>query len=225
MLSEDLLGRLADASEFLGAFFLLDPLSDTARAHPYYAALCSADPHEIVAAWFSDSGSAGDDKTAPPTDMTASLAEMISCAAEGLDPQSALSQEYQRLFVGPYPSPAPPYGSVYTDHDMVLFGHSTSELKAWMRQEGISWEEKEGLPPDHIGTLLTLVAWCCDHKPECVCDLLSRHVLSWAFHYFELLESAANHPFFIALARLSHMVYTQYEELLALDVERPYFYR
>lgn len=224
MIHEDLLGSLADASEFLGAFFLLDPLSNQALAHPYYAALSSADPDEMVAAWFPASA-AGDDKTAPPPDLVVSLAEMIAHAPEGLDPQSTLVEEYQRLFVGPYPSPAPPYGSVYTDHDMVIFGHSTLALKEWMGQEGIYWEQKEGLPPDHIGTLLTLVAWCCDHRPECVCDLLNRHVLSWAFHYFELLESAAVHPFFASLAHLAHAVYAQYEKLFELSVERPYFYR
>ena len=41
--------------------------------------------------------------------------------------------EYRRLFVGPGHLPAPPWGSVYTDHECVIFGEATLALRAWMR--------------------------------------------------------------------------------------------
>lgn len=51
--------------------------------------------------------------------------------------EETLAQAYQRLFVGPYALPAPPWGSVYLDHENVLFGNSTLDLREWMLENGI----------------------------------------------------------------------------------------
>ena len=68
-------------------------------------------------------------------------------------------QEYRRLFVGPAPKPAPPWGSVYTDRECVVFGESTLALRAWMRAQGIARLVDDKTPEDHIGLMLVLMAW------------------------------------------------------------------
>ena len=44
-----------------------------------------------------------------------------------------LAEAWQRLFIGPWALPAPPWGSVWLDKENVLFGDSTLELREWMR--------------------------------------------------------------------------------------------
>ena len=43
--------------------------------------------------------------------------------------------EYRRLFVGPGHLPAPPWGSVYTDRECVIFGEAT--LIGIQRERGL----------------------------------------------------------------------------------------
>lgn len=50
-----------------------------------------------------------------------------------------LPQAWQRLFVGPYALPSPPWGSVWLDRENVLFGDSTLALRQWMRNNGIQF--------------------------------------------------------------------------------------
>lgn len=50
---------------------------------------------------------------------------IASLLAQTTYQDETLAQAYQRLFIGPYALPAPPWGSVYLDHENVLFGDST----------------------------------------------------------------------------------------------------
>ncbi|MDU4228810.1 MAG: molecular chaperone TorD family protein, partial [Klebsiella grimontii] len=57
--------------------------------------------------------------------------------ADGLAAQFAiasdepLAEAWQRLFIGPWALPAPPWGSVWLDKESVLFGDSTLALREW----------------------------------------------------------------------------------------------
>lgn len=64
----------------------------------------------------------------------------------------------QRLFVGPWALPSPPWGSVWLDRESVLFGDSTLALRQWMREKGIQFEMQQNEPEDHFG--LTAVDGC-----------------------------------------------------------------
>ena len=70
------------------------------------------------------------------------------------DGGEALKWEYRRLFVGPQSLPVPPWGSVYTDRDCVVFGESTVALRAWMRSHGIERLNDERDPEGRISV------WC-----------------------------------------------------------------
>lgn len=81
----------------------------------------------------------------------------------------------QRLFIGPWALPAPPWGSVWLDKESVLFGDSTLALREWMRASGIALALERNEPEDHFGTLLLLAAWLCEtNQDELFAQLLAR---------------------------------------------------
>ena len=133
--------------------------------------------------------------------------------------------EYRRLFVGPAPKPAPPWGSVYTDRECVVFGGACLELRQWMREVGIERLGDEKDPEDHIGLMLLLVAWIAEHRPEVLEDCLRLHVLPWSSHLLEELEDAAEQPLYKGLARLARMSLEGMQEAFGIEVAYPRFYR
>src|SRR5471030_2179530 len=60
------------------------------------------------------------------------IAELLATGRDN-NADETPDEAYQRLFIGPYALPAPPWGSVYLDKDNVLFGTSTLALRRWMR--------------------------------------------------------------------------------------------
>jgi TorA maturation chaperone TorD len=133
--------------------------------------------------------------------------------------------EYRRLFVGPNPMPVPPWGSVYTDREQVIFGVSTIELHRWMGEQGIDRQDDEKTPEDHIGFMLLLLSWLARHKPDALEEYLRDHLLTWSSHFLAELEEAANQPFYQGLARLTRTTLEGLQEDLNIVVEYPRYYR
>ena len=71
----------------------------------------------------------------------ASLAPLVT--AFQTQSEETHAQAWQRLFVGPWALPSPPWGSVWLDRESVLFGDSTLALRQWMREKGIQFEMKQ----------------------------------------------------------------------------------
>ena len=118
-LSEDVREAIAFVGETLGPFYLQDPVKGDAG--PAFAAMAAIDVAQAAVEWpFVDEAEARCD-----------LDLMRSGLAEGID-ADGLVWEYRRLFIGPAPKPAPPWGSVHTDRECVVFGATTLELRAWM---------------------------------------------------------------------------------------------
>lgn len=205
-----------EAIAFVGAvlapFFLNDPR--TGQAPDAFAALAELDVDAAAAEWpFADESEA-----------RAALALMRAGLAAGAD-HDDLVWEYRRLFVGPGRLPAPPWGSVYTDHDCVIFGESTLALRAWMRARGIQRLGDERTPEDHIGLMLALLSFLAAGRPELVDEYLRDHLLTWAPHYLEGLAEAADHPFYRGLARLTRTTMLGMQQERELAVNLPRFYR
>ena len=100
----DMLEGIAFVGETLGPFYLQDPVKGDAG--PAFAAMAAIDVAQAAVEWpFVDEAEARCD-----------LDLMRSGLAEGID-ADGLVWEYRRLFIGPAPKPAPPWGSVYTDRD------------------------------------------------------------------------------------------------------------
>ena len=85
----------------------------------------------------------------------------------------SLPEAFQRLFVGPYALPSPPWGSVWLDRENVLFGESTLALRQWMRDNGIHVETEQNEPEDHFGSLLLMAAWLAESGRHSECEQLS----------------------------------------------------
>lgn len=199
--------------DVLGPFFLKDPKLDT-DALPLFAAMASLDTNEAGGAWpFADSSIACE-----------SLARMQSALSDGA-PTEDMVWEYRRLFVGPSHMPCPPWGSVYTDREQVVFGASTLALREWMRAQGIERLSDEKTPEDHIGLMIVLLSWIAQNKPGLLEEYLRDHLLTWSSHYLDELVEASENPFYRGLAKLTKSTLEGLQTDLGITVEYPRFYR
>ena len=198
--------------ETLGPLFLNDPKTGDAGAA--FQALAELDVDAAAAEWpFVDDEEAARD-----------LGLMKEGLAKGAEDDD-LVWEYRRLFIGPAPKPAPPWGSVYTDRECVVFGQTTLELRAWMREQGIERLVDDKTPEDHIGLMLVLMAWIARNQPADLDDYLRLHLLPWSSHFLDELAEAAKQPFYEGLARLAKASLEGIQSERALDVAYPRFYR
>ncbi|GKX56103.1 Tat proofreading chaperone DmsD [Leminorella grimontii] len=126
--------------------------------------------------------------------------------------RALLPEAYQTLFIGPNELPTPPWGSVYLDREMVVFGESTLALRAWQASLGISVEQKMREPEDHIGLLLMMAAWLAENRPEQLSVLLGEHLLPWSDRFFTLLEERSVHPFYRGVAQLARATLKDWRE-------------
>lgn len=214
-IDESTLEGIAFVGRSLGPFFRYDPKREEDIIGPSYAAIAQLDARQAADEW--------------PFGRRDEVFRGLCLMQEGLDDdidESAVTWEFRRLFVGPGHKAAPPWGSVYTDRDGVMFGASWVELRTWLRQKGIAVEggaSKE--PEDHIGLMLEMAAWLADEHPQLVADFLRLHLLPWAGHFLDLLEGRAQHPFFEGLAVVTRESLEGMREALGLEVEVPRFYR
>lgn len=218
-LPPELLGNLVFIGSTLGPLFLHDPKTDWSLVGPLYETLAASDAQELAEAWPFGSPSVAD----VTLDAMVKEAALATSSEEGL---AALADEYRRLFVGPEPKAAPPWGSVYTDKDQVVFGASTLALRDWLRSQGISIDSGESdEPEDHIGTLLVLLSWLAQEHPDLIPEFLKLHLLPWADHFLEIMQGATDHSFFEGLAVLTRESLADIQKELGLSVETPRFYR
>ena len=188
-------------------------------------------------------------KAAPEAEQICSAGEAASAPEKACTaphaPLTPLLKTYRQLFIGPGHLIAPPWGSVYTDRDCVVFGDSTLELRGWMRAHGIVMDTGEREPEDHLGLLLQQMAFLAQSRPELLDELLSKHMLTWSHHYLEELAKAArcggiagpggtttlgggDHEacaFYEALARLTDLTLEGLHDLRNLQVSYPRYFR
>ncbi len=125
-----------------------------------------------------------------PFPVAAPLASGFAASAE-----ETLPEAWQRLFIGPWALPAPPWGSVWLDKESVLFGDSTLALRQWMRENGIALEADGNEPEDHFGTVLLLAAWLCETEQDALfAQLLAWHLLPWSGRFLSVFVDHAAHP-------------------------------
>ena len=202
----DLLQResFAVSARVLGALFYFAP--DSAQAAPLVTAFTASD-------WAAD-------WPLPPAQLRPVLDTLKTPSDE------PLRDAWQRLFIGPYALPAPPWGSVWLDRESVLFGESTLELRQWMRDNAIAFEVQQNEPEDHFGTLLLLAAWLSESGRDDVRDeLLAQHLLPWSQRFLSVLEQEAHHPFYQALAQLARLTLASWQAALPIPVTDKPLYR
>ncbi|THD44901.1 Tat proofreading chaperone DmsD [Enterobacteriaceae bacterium ML5] len=150
--------------------------------------------------------------TAEIKDQAAELFAQIDEAEE------SAGQAYQRLFIGPYALPAPPWGSVYLDKESVVFGDSTLALRQWMRENHIEPLLTQAEPEDHIGLLLMMCAWLAENSPSLLNEFMAQHLLPWSGRYLELLQQKSEHPLYQGVALLAGSTLSGWQQQLALKI-------
>ena len=155
-------------------------------------------------------------------DAKAQATEMLSQTESA---EESIDDAYQRLFIGPYALPAPPWGSVYLDKESVVFGDSTLALRQWMRENHIGPQLTQAEPEDHIGLMLMMCAWLAENSPSLLNSFLTVHLLPWAGRYLELLRQKADHPFYVGVAILAESTLAGWQQALAIEtpVAKLYF--
>jgi TorA maturation chaperone TorD len=155
-----------------------------------------------------------------------SVAKIFSGARECLlDTQyrEETKNEYQRLFIGPRPIPAPLWESVFLDKDHLLFGEDTLNVRRFYATCGLEFSERYAYPDDHISVELEFMCRLNNSaikiitKPSfddsltefySICSLqlnfLEHHILRWVPQSFSL-----------QLLHVSTLIYEGLAELLA----------
>jgi TorA maturation chaperone TorD len=194
----------AFTARVLGALFYFAP--DSEQAAPLVTALTQGD-------WPQD-------WPLPPGQL-APLAVALRQQAD-----EPLPDAWQRLFIGPWALPAPPWGSVWLDRESVLFGDSTLALRQWMRDNGIVFEMAQNEPEDHFGTLLLLAAWLAENGRNPERDqLLAWHLLPWSSRFLAVFVENAGHPFYQALGQLAQLTLADWQSRLLIPVAEKPLYR
>ena len=194
----------AFTARVLGALFYFAP--DSEQAAPLVTALTQGD-------WQQD--------WPLPSRQLAPVAEILRQPSD-----EALPDAWQRLFIGPWALPAPPWGSVWLDRESVLFGDSTLALRQWMRDNGIAFEMAQNEPEDHFGTLLLLAAWLAETGRDAERDqLLAWHLLPWSTRFLTLFVENAGHPFYRALGQLAQLTLAEWQSTLLIPVAEKPLYR
>ncbi|ATF92879.1 Twin-arginine leader-binding protein DmsD [Cedecea neteri] len=152
--------------------------------------------------------------------QTPTLALVAPLMAAGLaDQNTSVNEEFQRLFIGPYALPAPPWGSVYLDKENVLFGDSMLELRQWMREQGFAPQTEQNEPEDHFGLMLMLAAWLADQGLRQQLDeLLAWHLLPWAERYLSLFTENAANDFYRGLGGLAKLTLSGWQNGMLMPV-------
>ena len=194
----------AFTARVLGALFYFAP--DSEQAAPLVTALTEGD-------WQQD--------WPLPPEQLAPVADALRQQAE-----EPLPAAWQRLFIGPWALPAPPWGSVWLDRESVLFGDSTLALRQWMRDNGIAFEMAQNEPEDHFGTLLLLAAWLAENGRNAERDqLLAWHLLPWSTRFLAVFVENAGHPFYQALGQLAQLTLADWQSTLLIPVAEKPLYR
>jgi TorA maturation chaperone TorD len=145
------------------------------------------------------------------------------------DPLLAIARDHQRLFVGPGPLLAPPYESVHTTRERLLFDVPTLEVRAAYRAFGRVAPAVGREPDDHLGLELDFVAHLCgraldavDADDELALDTTlaalqafhTDHLGRWGANCLRLVEEHAATPFYRGVALLGLGVLAEAGDLL-----------
>ena len=214
MLSEHDRAQVVLLSNILSPLFLLNPKD--AAFGPVLQGLAESDANALAAEWPYGEFDVVQD----------SIALLVQESQAALKEPEALARAYRRLFVGPNHLIAPPWGSVYTDHDCVKFGESCLALREWMRANGIASMGDGSEPDDFIGTMLAMLGWLADNKPQLVEEFLREHLFTWSSHYLEKLKDAAQneHGFYVAAAQLARTTLQSMQASFVIAVDYPRYY-
>ncbi len=126
------------------------------------------------------------------------------------DGQLKISRDFHHLFVGPGKKEVYPWGSVYTDEDALLFGHSTMVWKAFCSEYHIDIKPECNEPTDHFALFFSALAammkskYSDTEKSRIVNLILQDHFHPWGLTVLKLIQQKAQTDYFKGFAFLAH---------------------
>ena len=213
------LAGVAFIGNVLAPFYLQDPR--TGSAGETFYAIAQLDAADAAKDWpFVDDAIAADELGMMINGLASSLTEDGKFVAS-----EEITWEYRRLFVGPQALPVPPFGSVYTDYECVMFGRTTAALREWNRKHGVVRNDEINQPDDQVGFMLYEMSWLAQNKPDDLSEFLQLHFLPWAGHLLGEFADATENLFYKGLALLTRASLDGIQTTLGLEVTEPVFYR
>ncbi|MDD5205070.1 MAG: molecular chaperone TorD family protein [Desulfobacterales bacterium] len=137
---------------------------------------------------------------------------------ENLSEQDLIG-DYARLFLGPFSTIAPPYGSVYLDPANGVMGSSTAHVRDCYLEMGLDISESFQEAPDHISVELEFMHFLCIKEAEAAsrsdaetalyffrkqADFLEG-CLSWSSEFADRVRAQARTGFYRSLAECTRI--------------------
>ena len=149
-----------------------------------------------------------------------SLIQNWNSAVWDKDPSAAFSDletDYLNLFIGAGKVLAPPWESVYSSEERLVFQEETLQVRAWYRRYGLQSEQLYHEPDDHIGLELSFLAHLAQlalqaseqndetRFAKILRDqqaFLTEHPLRWTQTWCDLVDEHARTDFYRGVALL-----------------------
>ncbi|HGN1708183.1 TPA: molecular chaperone [Providencia rettgeri] len=138
------------------------------------------------------------------------------CASLSQVQPDEISYDYSILFEGQGSMPAPPWGSVYLEHDNTVMGESTTAYRHFLQTKGLVTDTGIREPEDQFGLMMMAISALAEQGDDnAIITLFEQYLLPWAYRYLELVQqSKTETSFYPALAQLTEI----YLKVLQLEL-------
>ncbi len=148
-------------------------------------------------------------------DTLQSFTEQLKADEEGV--LDKVRSEYTRLFIGPATLPAPPWESVYTTKERLIFQESTLKVRQCYLKYNFRPTNYRSEPDDHIALELDFMANLSHLTEKAFQDgntneviqiltdqkaFLEEHLLAWVPQFVADLEAGTSHPLYLGIASM-----------------------
>ncbi|MHC4153190.1 MAG: TorD/DmsD family molecular chaperone [Planctomycetota bacterium] len=162
------------------------------------------------------------------------FAELVDCIPPAVELESLII-DFTSLFVGPFKLLAPPYGSVYLEHNKFM-GDSTIDVGKFYEDEDLDIVIKDA--PDHIAMELEFMYYLIAKQTQAANEenlqniqlyqqkqktFLYSHLARWIPEFAKNVQKYAQTEFFKKLAQLTEMfVQKDLNTCASFDTRRPH---
>ncbi|MBT3381220.1 MAG: molecular chaperone TorD family protein [Lentisphaerae bacterium] len=175
-----------------------------------------ATTYQLLSDCFREPGQGLLDKLAGLDGTCDSLQQQLRDSVGSPPDMERLAIDHARLFVGPFTTAAPPYGSVYLEAQARLMGDSTADAAVWYGEDGL--ENTLSEPPDHVIIELEYMHFVALKAAEALNageaekasyylgreeQFLADHLGRWIAAFTQRMEEHAETAFYCCLARLT----------------------
>ncbi len=119
-----------------------------------------------------------------------------------------LEYQFSVLFEGQGEMPCPPWGSVYLDQHNIVFGESTAEYRAFLRNNGLEIKTELKEPEDQFGLMMLALAQLLEKgNAEAGMTLITDHLMPWGSRYLGLLAESDVSEYYSTLAEITRELF------------------